>query len=152
MTNIIVRHPATSTSLNDIRRKVMLLYSEISKHFKSYGIDFSQSDLVKYCWNYIRSNQERTYALYFKKYDRKGEFKEYARRIVLLSTDGYLTFQGTGSPLKPGQRLFVDVARLMVKDELTAIYGAENVKVNTIISTYENYCPITGGSRVTALF
>ncbi len=152
MTKTIIRTQRTSTSLNDIRRKVMLLSSQLRKHYKSHGIQLSRSELMEFSWRFIRSHQDSVFAMYFKKYDKKGQVKEYARRLVYVDTTGHITFTGTGRPLKPGQRLFVDVARDLVKTHLVSKLGEDQVKVNTIISTYENYCPITGGSRITSMF
>lgn len=114
----------------------MILARDMMKH----APDMPRWEALGRAWKYIQENLETTYALYFTKRDRKDPeiITEYCNRIVKLDLDGHLTFKGTGRPLKPGQRMFVDVSRMLAKEWYERNYPDQEVKMNEIISTYKD--------------
>ncbi len=140
---VTIKNPQVSTSLTDRRIKAMTFASQILKQAKDYNLHISRSRALSYAWKYINTHSN-AYVIYFTKHDKNGNVKEHCKRIVQMDTAGHVTFTGTGSPLKPGQRLFVDLARHTIKTILLSRMDEADVKVNTIISTYED--------RISAIF
>lgn len=118
--------PTISEDLNDIRRKAMTLAHSLKKQLPSH---IPWSIIVKTAWSKIKK-MKAPHMMYWRKTD--GTL---AKRIVLIDIEGHLTFKGTGKPLKPKQRLFVDVAKVMAKYYYER--QGQTFKGSTIISAYE---------------
>ena len=93
------------TKANNVetRRKVMVFASQIYRWNKSW---LTWGEAMAYAWSEIRQQPEAQLVT-FEKND--GSVSSY---VVLTNWKEYVEVKGTGRPTKPGQILFVDLARL----------------------------------------
>lgn len=117
-----------STDINDIRRKALTLAQDMRKHLPT---TVKWATCLRRAWRHVLRNPDTTHMIFWKKVD--GSF---ARRVVNLDPTGHMTFKGTGKPLKPGQRLFVDLAKVKAKEWYE--FRGEQFKRSTIISAYQD--------------
>lgn len=132
-----------STKAGDMAIKALVLANQIIKQYKKNSLPVNRSAIYKKAWAHVTTN-ENLRIVYFEKHNKNGEVIERCKRVVDMDHTGHVTFKGTGRPLKPGQRLWIDWARKITKDILDQVHGPENVKLSIIGSTYEN--------RITSIF
>lgn len=107
------------SQLRTIRRKVMVYAHQIMRHKV-----MSWSEALIEAWDFIPTSESTL--VRFEKVDRKTGQRTEVSRVVSQDWTKYYTVKGTGRPLKEGQILFADLARVSA--------GASNV----IISTYRD--------------
>lgn len=105
--------------LRNIRRKVMVYAHQIMRHKV-----LSWSEALVEAWSFIRSNDATL--IVFDKVNRKTGERTRTCRIVSPQWQSFYKVKGTGRPLKEGQVLFADLARVSA--------GSRNV----LISTYRD--------------
>lgn len=88
--------------MKNLRKKVFVYAHQLRRHN-----DLTLSEALIEAWDFIKSNQD-VQLLTFK----KVRTDELCKRIVATDWSKYYEVKGTGRPLKPGQVLFADLAKV----------------------------------------
>lgn len=82
----------------------------------------SQSEAFSYAWAFVREFQNDLFLLTAKSV--KGQVSS---RVVFQDWNAFNEVKGTGRPTKPGQRLFVDAAKMKAGVPSTISFYESNI-------------------------
>lgn len=111
----------TKQQLSKLRGTAMLLAYQILKSDPTC----TQSEAGKRAWALAKHYEGQSLIIDGVKVDGKTKLK----RVVLDAWGTYNTIKGTGKPLKPGRKLFVDLAKLECNKPSTLSVLLSNVKI-----------------------